>query len=101
MKPPSFKLVAAVALTLAGAAGARAQALSIRTLAGNTTPGATNGFGSNARFNHPDGVAADNAGNIYVADTENSTVRKISPGWLREHLGRVGRRLWECRRGWR
>ena len=73
-----FKLVAAVALTLLGAAGARAQALSIRTLAGSTAPGAINGFGCNARFNHPQGVAADSAGNIYVADTENGTVRQIS-----------------------
>jgi sugar lactone lactonase YvrE len=73
-----FKLVAAVALTLMGTVGARAQALAIRTLAGSTTAGATNGFGSNARFNHPQGVAADSTGNIYVADTENGTVRKIS-----------------------
>src|SRR5215475_453935 len=54
-----------------------AQNLSIYTLAGDGTPGATNG--SSARFNHPAGVAADPDGNIYVADTENSTIRKITP----------------------
>jgi sugar lactone lactonase YvrE len=79
MKSPLLKLVAAVAVTLVGAAGARAQALPIRTMAGGAMTGATNGFGSNARFSHPNGVAADSAGNVYVADTENSTVRKITP----------------------
>ena len=85
MKTPLPKLVAAVALTLASVAGARGQALPIRTMAGGATAGATNGFGSNARFSHPNGVAADSAGNIYVADTENSTVRLISRRRLREH----------------
>ena len=56
-----------------------AQTLTIRTLAGSTNSGATNGFGSNARFNHPVGVAADSVGSIYVADTQNSTIRKITP----------------------
>jgi len=91
MKPPLFKLVAVAALTLASAAGAHAQALPIRTLAGGATPGATNGFGSNARFNHPNAVAADSAGNLYVADTENSTVRKISAeGYVSTLAGLAG-----------
>jgi len=56
-----------------------AQSISIHTLAGNTSPGSTNGFGSNARFDHATAVTADPAGNVYVADTENGTLRKISP----------------------
>ena len=68
-----------------------AQSLALRTMAGATTPGATNGFGSNARFNHPAGVAADNFGNIYVADTENSSVRKITPnGFVSTFAGLSG-----------
>ena len=45
-------------------------------LAGNV--GSTNGTGSTARFNYPFGVAVDAGGNVYVADTYNSTIRKIT-----------------------
>jgi len=41
--------------------------------------GSSDGVGSAARFNAPQGLAVDSAGNVYVADTNNSTVRKISP----------------------
>lgn len=36
------------------------------------------GQGTNATFNAPRGVAADGNGNIYIADTGNNAVRKIS-----------------------
>jgi sugar lactone lactonase YvrE len=71
-----FFLSAALVLT---AAFAHAQPLSIRTFAGSTTPGSTNGPAFTARFNHAVGLATDLSGNIYVADTENSTIRKITP----------------------
>jgi sugar lactone lactonase YvrE len=38
--------------------------------------GSADGTGSVARFNHPFGVAVDNAGDIYVADLANGTIRK-------------------------
>lgn len=41
--------------------------------------GSNDGAGTNARFTQPMGVAADGAGNVYVADTLNSTIRKITP----------------------
>ena len=33
-----------------------------------------------ARLNHPKGLTVDDRGNIYVADTVNNAIRKISEG---------------------
>src|SRR5947207_2104669 len=53
----------------------------VTTLAGSPgMRGGTNGTGSAARFELPEGMAVDSAGNIYVADTDASTIRKITPG---------------------
>ncbi len=52
----------------------------VTTLAGSPgVRGEADGDGAAARFNFPSGVAVDAAGNIYVADTYNATVRKITP----------------------
>jgi len=53
----------------------------ITTLAGSAGfSGSTNATGSAARFNHPDGVAVDASGNVYVADSANKLVRRIAAG---------------------
>ena len=50
----------------------------VTTLAGLAlSPGSTNGTGSAARFWQPGDVACDTSGNVFVADTGNSTIRKI------------------------
>jgi len=55
-------------------------ALSITTLAGQVGVGGyADGIGSQAQFRLPNNVAVDNAGNVYVSDTANNTIRKISP----------------------
>jgi sugar lactone lactonase YvrE len=41
--------------------------------------GSTDGKGNDARFLNPQGLAVDDAGNIYVADTGNSVIRKMTP----------------------
>lgn len=59
----------------------------VTTLAG--MPGVTgdvDGTGTAARFNRPWGIAADAAGTVYVADTENYLVRRVSPSGLVDTL---------------
>ncbi len=52
----------------------------VTTLAGRAgASGSADGTGPAARFNHPAGVAVDAAGNVYVADTDNDTIRRITP----------------------
>jgi hypothetical protein len=50
------------------------------TLAGKAGySGSVDGTDSDARFYYPVGTAVDSAGNVYVADTENHTIRKVTP----------------------
>jgi sugar lactone lactonase YvrE len=71
-------MVLAVLTALSVRAQSTYEAYSFTTFAG-LPPGSADGTGSAARFNTPSGVAVDSAGNTYVADTVNSTIRKITP----------------------
>src|SRR5439155_1556238 len=52
----------------------------VTTLAGLAgSSGSADGTGSAARFYKPFGVAVDSASNVYVADTYNATIRKVTP----------------------
>lgn len=52
----------------------------VTTLAGSGAWGSANGTGTAASFGGPGGVVVDSCGNVYVADTGNQLIRKISPG---------------------
>ncbi len=51
----------------------------VTTLAGSGVAGFTDGTGTTAQFNRPDGVAVDSSGTVYVADAYNHRIRKITP----------------------
>src|SRR5579863_594336 len=86
-----FRWLLVIGLGCAGAIEGRGQALTFGTLAGNAGYGSVDGVGSQARFDFPRGLAADNAGNVYVADTQNSTIRRLtSNGTLTTVAGTAG-----------
>ncbi len=49
----------------------------VYTLAGTGKAGSANGSSQRASFNRPTGLAADDKGNLYVADTNSGLIRKI------------------------
>jgi sugar lactone lactonase YvrE len=52
----------------------------ITTVAGNGTSGysGNNGAAASATLNSPNGVALDSSGNLYIADTSNGVIRKVT-----------------------
>jgi hypothetical protein len=53
----------------------------VTTLAGLAgSAGSTDGTGSAARFDLPAGIVLDGSGNLYVADSTNDEIRKVTPG---------------------
>lgn len=50
----------------------------VSLFAGSGLTGSVNGAAANATFNYPNGIATDKNGNIYVADSRNNMIRKIS-----------------------
>ena len=61
------------------------------TLAGLAgTSGSSNGAGASARFYNPSGVSVDTAGNVFVADLNNHTIRKVTSAGVVTTLAGVG-----------
>jgi sugar lactone lactonase YvrE len=81
MAPRLTLFACVVALTLPGCSAENAplEKMGLTLIAGNGSPGAADGRGAEARFNQPMGVAVGPDGNLYVADTYNGLVRKITP----------------------
>jgi hypothetical protein len=68
-----------MSLFLASAAFVSAASYTSFTIAGAPgIAGSADGTNGNARFNQPWGVTVDNAGNVFVSEWENSTIRKLT-----------------------
>lgn len=61
------------------ASAVAANGLLVRTHAGSGVPGSTNADGYDAKFYFPQGLSVDASGYIYLADSGNHLIRKISP----------------------
>ena len=54
-------------------------------------PGYMDGAALSARFDLPNGIAADSSGNLFVADTLNNVIRKVAPdGTVSTYAGNPG-----------
>jgi hypothetical protein len=64
----------------------------VNTLAGMPGFGGTvDGTNNSARFTFPAGVAVDSAGNLYVADSHNDMIRKVTPAGVVTTLAGLAR----------
>jgi hypothetical protein len=74
------RLLLCCVLWAASTANGIGQSYTFSTIAGVAGLSGTNdGLTADARFNRPAGLALDGAGNIYVADLYNHTIRKLTP----------------------
>ncbi len=63
----------------------------LTTVAGNGVPGSfgDGGFALRAELNYPAGIASDLRGNLYIGDTQNHLIRKVTAGGIISSIGRA------------
>lgn len=62
----------------------------VSTFAGSGLEGSIDGKGTQATFNNPTGVCLDSSGNVYVADSFNHKIRKITPSGIVSTIAGTG-----------
>ena len=67
---------------------------SVKTVAGDGTPGDVIGRGTIARFNKPYGVAASPSGWVFVTDSGNHKIKMIDQSWFVHHYSGSGMQGW-------
>ena len=58
----------------------------------NQSLGFVDGQGTSARFQYPQGIAVDSTGNVFVSDTSNQAIRKITPSGVVSTIAGNGKR---------
>ncbi|HEX4343339.1 MAG TPA: hypothetical protein VH255_08105, partial [Verrucomicrobiae bacterium] len=69
-------------ISTAAAQSGNSSAYTWTTFAGTSGIGNADGVGQRAQFDQPAGVTVDTNGNVFVADMNNDTIRKITPAGL-------------------
>ena len=89
-----FPCILLLSLWSASTANVTAQSYTFTTIAGVAgLSGTADGTNGDARFSKPGGLAVDRAGNVYVSDTINHTIRKLAPAgtnWVVSTLAGLG-----------
>lgn len=92
MKPKDHCLHAALFIAALAICSATVPAQTIATVAGNGSASYSgdSGLATAAALNHPRGIAVDSAGNIYVADLDNSRIRRIGTDGMITTVAGIG-----------
>src|ERR1035438_2083967 len=87
-----MRLLAITFLALGMSWLAMGQSYTISTVVGNGTQGFSGDSGPsrNAQLDIPRGVAVDSAGNLYIADSQDNRIRKVSNGIITTVAGNGG-----------
>jgi hypothetical protein len=91
MKAKSTHVVALCCLLFCIATRVFAQSYTFTTLAGAASQGSIDGSVTNARFFAPQGITVNVQGTVYIADSDNSTIRQVTTnGQVSTIAGRAG-----------
>lgn len=91
MKAKSTYFVALFSSLICIATRVFAQTYTFTTLAGAASQGSIDGSVTNARFFAPQGITVSMQGSVYIADSDNSTIRQVTPnGQVSTIAGRAG-----------